>query len=176
MTIIRYKNSRYNGAPEPHVVQHDKTVGEALVSLVQYELGSGGAVQEVSSTKIVVKTTFFDNYDIVEFFGTEDAMKPLLLGAAAYVQVRESAHDALLSGTLEVLRLPGGGYRPLDVATLGPFLMGQAPVKLALLVAAGIKPTEPMLTHTTEAVAAAVEMALNDDAIDVAVGLLDAAV
>ena len=176
MTAIRYKSSRYNGAPEPHVVQYDKPVGEALVSLLQYELGSGGAVQEVSSTKIVVKTRFFGNYDIVEFSGSEAAMKPLLLGVAAYAEVRESAHDALLSGTHEVLHLPGGGFRPLDVAMLGPFLMGQAPVKLALLVAAGIAPTEVMLTHTVEAVADAVQMGLDDDAIAVAVELLGAAI
>lgn len=176
MTAIRYKNSRYNGAAQPWVVERDDTVGRMLVSLVQYELGFGGTVQEVSSTRIVVKTSFSGNYDIVEVSGAEDDMKPLLLGVAAYAEVRMSAHEALVSGALEVLRLPGGGYRPLNVATLGPFLIGQAPVKLALLVAAGIEPTEAMLTHSIEAVADAVQMGLDDDAIDVAIELLGVAV
>ena len=176
MTAIRYKSSRYNGAAQPWVVERDDTIGRMLVSLVKCELGFGGTVQEVSSTKIVVKTCFSGNYDIVEFSGSEAAMKPLLLGAAAYAEVRKSAHEALVFSTLEVLRLPGGGYRPLDVATLGPFLIGQAPVKLALLVAAGIEPTEAMLTHTTEDVAAVVQMALDDDARDAGLELLGAAI
>lgn len=176
MTTIHYKTSRYNGAPDPWVVERDFTLGNALVSLIKYELGFGGSVQELSATRIVVKTSFFGNYDIVEFSGAEDAMRPLLLGVGAYSEVRKSAHEALVFSTLEVLRLPGGGYRPLDVATLGPFLIGQAPVKLALLVAAGIEPTEAMLTHTTEDVAAVVQMALDDDARDAGLELLGAAI
>lgn len=97
--MIKYTNVR--GGDLSLVVSRDQSVGAALCSLLQYELGYGGRVVGVSETKVVVETRILRAVDVVTFEGPESEVLYLLKGFQAYYTLRELTFDEGVNRTLE---------------------------------------------------------------------------
>lgn len=176
--MIHYTNSRYNGAPTPHVVTREMTVGNAYRNLVQFELGFGGNVEKLSDEggiiHICVRTPVLGNYDIVDFIGSAGEMQPLVLATSAFLQLRGELPSDVKMTMLEPIKLKDGGYRPFDLAHFGGILTNYGPAKLVAFAGVGIEPTEELALRSIDDVMSVLEMGLDDNDLATALELLNA--
>lgn len=139
---ITYNNTRYEpdgrlcaGSPEQQL-----SIGKAIVKLVRYEFGYGGRITQLESTHIIVRTSCMgfgqSRYDIVEFRGTEEEMKPLLAATAVWYGLRQQTDEAVTQKTIESI-MANGLTKPIEVAMMSS-LMHHGRVPLALCAIAGL--------------------------------------
>lgn len=156
--MIKYLNQRNNGSQCEPVIR-DCTPGEALKSLVVYELGFGGAVVTIERDCVVVSTRVLNCTDLVTFSGPEDEMQ--LLVKAAVI------HQALLSGLLKnqgyqknlARRLVELGFGiPLLIKANAGLIRGTS-AKLTACLLYDVEPPEYLNRFSLEDVLAITEMA-----------------
>lgn len=159
--MIHYKNARYNGKPEPIVIENDRSVAQAFGALVFGEIGFGTQVTAVTPTYVACKTYFLGCVDIVEFSGSETDMLPLVRAAGYYAAIRAERHAEIGDHVLSHLpQQASGGYRPFDVVHLGSILIGHSIRAAVTLLAIGIEPTEELMKLPSEDLLAAAELHL----------------
>jgi hypothetical protein len=133
--MIRYISNRYepDGRPcmtdDKPMADRNLSMQEAFVSLVKYELGFSGYPTKVEKDTIIVRTSIFARYDIVQFKGPENEMEPLLKAVAYWADLhrnKKSMIDLKMSIHEKVFGFPS---RPLDVAWFNPMISGMAIAK-----------------------------------------------
>lgn len=84
--MIQNVSQRYEsyGAPCGQPIKRQQSIGQALVSLVYYELGYGGFPLMISKTEIKVRTNILGRYDITSFSGSEGEIFYLLEAMNAF--------------------------------------------------------------------------------------------
>ncbi len=131
--MISYTNERYNG--DRYVTKHTKTVSDALHSLIKFEIGYGGTIQDITRERVVIKTEVMAAVDTVTFEGTEEEMA-LLVEAAGFAimanpfgdQAPEAYKDKVVG---DVMAFTKG--LPLLVRMGSGIIMGNTVSKVVLL-------------------------------------------
>lgn len=129
---ITYQNTRYEPdgrlchAAEPQQI----TPGKAVVNLCRFELGYGGRITTLEPTRIVVRTV------VMEFTGSEEAMKPLMLAVAAWAQGQKVRGKEHIAKTVNSM-MENGLNLPIHATMMGvlAFASWASPI---MLVAAGL--------------------------------------
>lgn len=156
----------YDHTPD-YPARHERTVAQAMVSLVKYELGYGGVITNVviaeDRATIEVKTRVMAKLDTVWFEGDIEEMKPLLSVAYHHLKVMSENREDLVEGTVRVMEkhglVPG---LPLFITTASPMIMGDMATKTAMLGAMGVTTIEEAIQfgkHSIEDLCAAWELA-----------------
>lgn len=146
--MVHYKNSRHNGGFEPYVVERDFTPTKAFEALVFCEIGFGTSITGLTSTQILCNTNVLGTIDVVEFTGTEQEMRPLVMAAAYYIAVLKTRRDEVIENVLELLpKQPSGGVRGFDLVNFSGLLNGHSVMGTVSLLAVGVTPTETLLKN-----------------------------
>ena len=103
----------------------NKSVAHALCEAIEFELGYGGKVKELSETRLVIQTNIMSKVDHVVFEGTKEDMLEILRFVYIYtVANSDQDYDELfkqVEGTVlgDKLRLP------LYLTTMGVLMVGK---------------------------------------------------
>lgn len=139
--MITINSIRHNG-DEYHYPERSETRLAALNKLVEFELGYGGSVVDLTKTKVVVQTRVLNCVDITTFEGSEDDMRPLVEVAGYYMMVSQGeANEQIISAVVEKLGTPPhqvGMFRPLYLQGMAPLMIGASRVKAACLMSMGV--------------------------------------
>ncbi|MDF1496610.1 MAG: hypothetical protein P1P90_00940 [Patescibacteria group bacterium] len=132
-----------------HFDQPTLEIGDPLVAalrLAQMELAYGARVTEASETRIVVKTRVFACVDTSVFEGTEEEMEPLVELVYFYLKAEtEHGKEILDHAVSTAMSLPGGvGRKPFYLSMLTPLLLGGNKLKVALMLACGLRDEEQL--------------------------------
>jgi len=126
---------------------------DALFLLVKCELAWGAEITEVSENLLVVETNIMNMVDTTKFSGSYEEMKPLL-EMAHYYLLGASENEAVMSAvTKKFMQFPDKDRIPLIAQMAGPMLVGHTRLKVATMLALGMKP---------ENVKERIEIPLND--------------
>lgn len=110
-----------------------KNVGQALESLVIYELGYGGRITELSATRAVVKTTVMNCLDTTIFEGSEEDMAPLVHVSALAAKHHGFQDERSKQEALDAVMAFTKG-NPLLIKLGGDLIIGQYTVRRASAV------------------------------------------
>ncbi len=114
---------------------------EAVVHLAKAELGWGGQIVDVDENHIKVQTRVLNCLDTSIFEGSAEEMKPLFEFAYFYMETREKYSNLIVDETVDYIQcLPNeiGGV-PLFLSILTPFLIGGNRLKVAVMLACGMR-------------------------------------
>gem|GEM_PF-1724307 len=119
-----------------------RTVGQALIHLLSAELGFGGQVVDISDTKVVVHTSIFNYTDVSEFGGSTEEMIPLLQAVYFFLRglnehgsrMREQVNEQIG----KIFGDEDGRVKPLFLSMAAPMMLGQARVRVAMLLSLGV--------------------------------------
>jgi len=114
---------------------------EAVVHLAKVELGWGGQIVEIDESHIKVQTRVLACIDISIFEGPVEEMKPLFELVYFYLEASQKHSDLIVDQTVDYTSsLPNGvGNRPFFFTMLAPLLMGGNRLKVAVMLACGLK-------------------------------------
>jgi len=113
--------------------KHEKSIDEALVSIIVFELAYGGYPISIEPNHIVVQTQVMGCIDEVHVTGEENELQPLHLALSFWKEACTSVDTETLSYQLvEMTKGP-----PLEIAMMATLLLGQNRVKACILLASG---------------------------------------
>lgn len=135
---ISYHTQRYE--PDDRLcgdpITREESQGQAVVSLVRYELGYGGHITDLQPTSVTVRTSCLGRYDITRYSGTEAEMRPLLLAVGYWLEGQQHHGEAQISQTVDQMML-NGYNRPIHAVMMST-LMFSGWVSPILCAAAGL--------------------------------------
>lgn len=136
--MITYISQRYEpwGGVCGDPVEKQQTSGKAVVSLIRYELGYGGSITDVTSTRIEVRTSMMGRYDITTWEGSEEEMEPLLRAISVWYGVKQK-RGAKYSTSFAQKLIKSGLNKPIHVA-MGAILAQGGLVVPVLCAVAGL--------------------------------------
>lgn len=96
-----------------------RTLEEAVVSMLKYELGFGGFVKDFSKRSLVIQTEVMNKIDRVVYESDdEEEMYTLFAAAFEWEEARKKVDKNAMAD--DVLKITGG--RPLFVTMVAPFV------------------------------------------------------
>jgi hypothetical protein len=127
--MIRVIAHRKKDREECPAIETNRTVLNALQLLIEFELGYGGQLIDVSPTKVVTETQVLGCQDKTEFMGSEEEMKPLVHFAGVTIGLFEMAitNDKIVD--LLVKKTQG---KAMLLANYAPILVGQGAMRGAI--------------------------------------------
>lgn len=148
--MIHHINLRDQGSGPKPMSEYQQDTGQALKSLVVYELAYGGFITNLSATEVAVETRLLlgSTIDTTIFRGSTEEMELLVRVAACHSLIMDSQENrtTLRDRAVEFLgSLPSAiGGSPMYVTLLAPFILGGSWTVGALLLAAGVTDPEVM--------------------------------
>jgi len=144
--MIKITDVRYKPYGEVFPSDREQDVPRALYGLLKHEIGFGGTVQDVTDTKVVIKTRVLDCIDVVTYEGSAEEMK-LLMEAAYYSAVNnpfnkgipEQYKNVVLDRVMEVTK-----GKPLFIKLGAGFITGSYTLKATLVAMIGADSDEVM--------------------------------
>jgi hypothetical protein len=135
--VIQCSHTR-NDMPDSRIHREDFVLG-ALISLVKYQFGYGGYIENLDvaggGAHITVHTPILGHYDIVTYMGSQTEMELLLQACYVYQELRRlvgtSPHKSVIA------RLAEAGGNTLIQTQLTPVLVGQGFARGVLLALLG---------------------------------------
>jgi hypothetical protein len=127
--VSRYRfdqNERISNAqPYGEVMCKDnKSVAHALCEAIEFELGYGGKVKEVSETRLVIQTNILSKIDHIVFEGTKEDMLEILHFVRIYLTANNDRDFDDFFKQVEGTYLGEKLRLPLYLTTLGVLLVG----------------------------------------------------
>jgi len=145
-------------------VRHTKSIEDALVAFLKFEIGYGGHVTAVHQHKgdtweIVTETPALACVDTTSFSGSRADMEALLVAALYVVRFQTEYREILTEAVVKTLDLRGKGALALAVVHGSPLIMGQITVRGATMLACGVTNPETIAKARIEDVVAAWKLA-----------------
>ena len=138
----------YENCPAPR----DETIVKALNGLLQFELSFGGQVKDIKEedgkVTIVMTTHVMGCVDTTYFQGTKEDMQSLL-EAVHYWNKSRDYDEHTIDQAFAKMTGKNGTVSPFIAKHLGPILIGQGRVRIALLIACGLT-EETAILHTAK--------------------------
>jgi len=124
-------------------VTREVSPSQALISLVKFELGFGGHVTELTSTRVSTQTQVMACTDLTTWEGTEAEMKRVYEVALNHAALMHFEKDKVISKATDAfMQLPERMRIPLFATTLLPMVMGEQTGMIALLAGYSIQDQE----------------------------------
>lgn len=131
---IRITFERTNGTYKCPASVDERSIENAVESLLIYEIGYGGSVIDITPTKVVVRTYVMACVDVTQYEGAEKDMEPLVAIAIAAARLqKEPLSDSVID---QVMQFTGG--KPLIVMLGAGLITGMSRVRQIMLEAAGV--------------------------------------
>jgi hypothetical protein len=108
--------------------------------LLEFELGFGGAIKEITTTRLVTVTRIFNCLDTTVFEGSEEDMLPLLAVAYAWVGLD---HEGAVDTAIEILQA-SVGLRAFYVTNALPLMVGQTKLQMIANAMAPFQPPDDL--------------------------------
>ncbi len=139
--MINRRQARFDSSGHEHEPLIDK-VSElcALRSLIQYELGYGGVITNLSSSEVEVRTKVLNKTDFTIFTGEPEEMKRLVRVAAFHSQMLAQLSPSASADVVRELLGDQAG-NPFLFTNLAPLVIGNS-AKLTFCVALAEVPEE----------------------------------
>lgn len=119
---------RINGNRESHQPSHSYTPEEALLRIIEWELGCGGRIIKLTPTELVVRTQVIETVDVITVTGDEESMVPVvsvMLQWRKHVnKMEEGVVDKIIQDAFENSSGEPVEMRPLYVQHFMPILVG----------------------------------------------------
>jgi len=140
--VITVKQTRTKGGTlyeQPTLTFSDPL--EAVAHLAKTELGWGGQIVDVGEGRIKVETRVLHDVDTAIFEGPSEEMKPLFELVYFYMEASEKHGDLIVDQVVDYTqRFPDGmGGTPLIFSMIAPLLVGGNRLKVAVMLACGVK-------------------------------------
>lgn len=139
--MITVENRRLNGGTEAHKpFFNETTVKRALESLLVYELGYGGVIEEITPTKVVVKTRIMSCIDTTIFTGSEEDMAMLVeaasisLDADIVKMVTKDKADNGIADAISTYVLKKTNGNPLLISLGSGMMLGSISIRLIMVI------------------------------------------
>lgn len=144
--MIKITDIRYKSYGEVYPSNREQDLPRALYGMLKHEIGFGGTVQDITDTKVVIKTRVLDCVDVVTYEGNADEMK-LLMEAAYYSAVNnpfskgipEQYKNVVLDRVMEATK-----GNPLFIKLGAGFITGSFTLKATLVTMIGAVDEETM--------------------------------
>ena len=146
--MITISGIRHNGE-EHKLPERTVPISKALNSLVEFELGYGGNIVELTESRVVVQTRVMNCVDTTVFEGSAEDMRPLAEVAGYYLMVSSGeANEKVISSVVDALGSHGSGkgLNTLLFTNLAPLMVGAKRVKMACVLALGVEDEESART------------------------------
>lgn len=119
----------------------EKSVDDALIALLKYELGYGGRPFKVTSTHVTVVTHVLACKDTLHFEGSEEDMLPIHQALYWWAKATEKDDMLISRASEQLVEMNASTFLTTNFA---PLLIGRSRVRLAMFLAMDITDQEKL--------------------------------
>jgi hypothetical protein len=130
--MLRYKNVRDGDTLT--LVDRELSLDKLIADVVQYELGFGATVIDVTATQVELKTRIFNSVDHITVSGPEREIEPLAKLCALYAGVRHYESKRLVEAATGAVLQQNLPTTPFMLQMAGGFLIGGGAAKAACVL------------------------------------------